>query len=221
MTVQSQIESPDALPSEQETAVAANGPRLYGVIDILRPDRIAGWAIDRSDSAAAVDVEVFREGRVVARVRADRHRADLEKGGIGTGNYGFRAEIDPPLEPGFEFTIAAFCVVADGSRGELKRVGAAARAPGPDQRLLERIFTAVTEPAPPPPPPQIARQELERLNEAVARIEVAQARLEAVLAGVEPPAVPPRDGGLKAMVAGAVVFGIVSLGVGLYSLFAG
>ena len=35
-------------------------PRLYGVIDLLRSDRVAGWVIDRTDPSrtAMVDVPV-------------------------------------------------------------------------------------------------------------------------------------------------------------------
>ncbi|NCO88140.1 MAG: hypothetical protein GW886_16085, partial [Rhodobacterales bacterium] len=34
------------------------GQRVFGVVDLLRPNRIAGWAVDRSDSAAIVSVEI-------------------------------------------------------------------------------------------------------------------------------------------------------------------
>jgi hypothetical protein len=69
-------EAADAVP-----ATADGGPRVYGVVDLIRHDRAAGWAIDRADPAAAVTVEVRREGRLVATARADRHRKDLESGG--------------------------------------------------------------------------------------------------------------------------------------------
>ena len=51
--------------------LADQGPRLYGVFDLARPDRVAGWAIDRADAAASVAVEILREGVPVATVRAD------------------------------------------------------------------------------------------------------------------------------------------------------
>ena len=75
-------------------------------MDVIRPDRIAGWAIDRADSQAALEIDVRREGRLVATVRADRFRKDLERGSVGTGRYGFACELTPPLEPGFEFTVS-------------------------------------------------------------------------------------------------------------------
>ena len=85
------LASEPSAPATPASAVAEVGPRVYGVVDVVRPDRIAGWAIDRADSAAAVDVDIRREGRLVATVRADRPRRDLEKGGVGTGRYGFAA----------------------------------------------------------------------------------------------------------------------------------
>lgn len=54
-----------------------SGSRLYGVVDVLRPDRAAGWAVDRSGASAAPDVEIRREGRRVATLRADRLPPDL------------------------------------------------------------------------------------------------------------------------------------------------
>ena len=52
------------------------GPGLYGVIDVLRADRVAGWVVDRRDSQAVVEVDIRREGRLIATVNADRSRRD-------------------------------------------------------------------------------------------------------------------------------------------------
>ncbi len=214
----------DQDPAEEVTegVPERSGPRIYGVIDVIRPDRIAGWAIDRTDSAAVLEVDVLREGRVVRTVLADRHRGDLEKGGIGTGRYGFRAEIEPPLDPGFEFTLAAIARAPDGAQGALKPVGAAARSPEAGARLLERIFEEVVRPAPvPAAAPQRPGAEIERLEAAIGRIELAQARLEAALCAAETPHAARPEGGLRWIVAGALAVGLVSLGMGIYSLFAG
>ena len=54
----------------------------------------------------------------MATVHADRHRRDLERGGVGTGRYGFVCELDPPLQPGFEFTVSATARTADGAACE-------------------------------------------------------------------------------------------------------
>ncbi len=210
-----------ATAPEPAAAAVPIGPRIYGVIDVLRADRIAGWAIDRTDSAAALDVDISREGKVVRTVRADRHRVDLAKGEVGTGNYGFRAEIEPPLELGFEFTVTATARSPDGAAAPLARVGAALRAPDPATRLLERLFedvarlaaTAGRAEALPPP------SDAGRLTDAVARIEVVQARIEAALGRVEPTKPAARDRSLRLIVFGTLGIAAASLGVGLYSLW--
>lgn len=68
---------------------ATKEPRLYGVVDILRSDRVAGWVIDRTDPALCATVELRREGRLVATATASRPRKDLERQAVGTGAYGF------------------------------------------------------------------------------------------------------------------------------------
>ncbi len=56
-------------------ALAPIGPRIYGVVDVLRLDRIAGWAIDRTDKfldeAAMQDVRTVRviHGHGTGRLR--------------------------------------------------------------------------------------------------------------------------------------------------------
>ena len=180
--------APEPLDHAAPVPAAAVGPRLYGVVDVVRPDRIAGWAIDRADSQAVLEIDVRREGRLVATVRADRFRKDLERGSVGTGRYGFACELAPPLEPGFEFTVSATARTADGVSCELKRVGPAAAA-DPERRLAERIFEAVTR-SPIEPPPTDGDRVLEGLPGAIAPLEVAQARIEAMLDAMDPPAPP-------------------------------
>jgi hypothetical protein len=204
-------------------AAVATEPRIYGVIDVLRPERIAGWAIDRADSAAALEIDIYREGCLVATVRADRYRADLEKGGVGTGKYGFAAALTPPIEPGFGFTLEAVARAADEASGGLKRVGAAAEPVSPEHRVLERVFEEVLRlrgaeaASRRATTGSEAEARGERLDRALERIEVAQARIEAALATVETPA--PRDsGGLGAIAICALAVALGSLGLGIYSM---
>lgn len=181
------------------------GPRLYGVVDVVRPDRVAGWAIDRRDAGAALEIEVRREGQAIATVKAARPRRDLEKAGVGTGRYGFSCELDPPLEPGFEFTIAVTARAADGTTEPLRRP--AARACDPDRRLAERIFEEVRRPA--------ATAEV---RDAVERIEVAQARIEAALAALDAPGPPAPARSLRLLVGVALALAVTSLAVGIASM---
>lgn len=203
-------------------AMPDGGPRLYGVVDVLRLDRVAGWAIDRTDPAASAEIEIRREGRIVATVRADRLRKDLANGGLGTGRYGFACTLEPPLEPGFEFTVTATARSADGVELELKRPGAGTRTADRDRRMLERIFAdlaalrhAVAEAS------LAARRDAtpeSALLEAIRRLDVAQARIEAALSAIEPPPAP-QLAGLRAVVGLSLATAIGSLLLGLWSLF--
>lgn len=201
--------SPSEATDSSQGMPTDSGPRLYGVVDVLRTDRIAGWAIDRTDSSAALDVEIQREGRKVAIVRADRPRADLVKTGVGTGRYGFACELDPPLEPGFEFTVAAVAHAADGASLELRRSGSRGGRGDPERRLVERLYEEVKAVR--------AAQEapIESLLALVERLEITQARLEAAIGRVEP---PEHVSGPNLVLWLAVAIAGVSLTLGMLSL---
>jgi hypothetical protein len=202
--------APETVPALPPAAVDP-GPRLYGVFDVARPDRVAGWAIDRADARASVLIELLREGRPVATVRADRHRPDLVKGGVGGGDYGFSIPLDPPLEPGFEFTLTAFARAADGTRIALRR-GTKNRA-GLEPRVVERIFEAVTAERVDAP----LGPEVERLTTLIERIETLQHRLEAALS--KAPETPPSGRDLRGILYATLAIALGALGTGLYSLF--
>ena len=183
--------------------------RIQGALDMVRPDRIGGWALDRTDRAASLEVDVFREGRRIATLRADRERLDLAKASDGSGRHGFALVLDPPLEPGFEFTVTAVARAADGTRSTLRRTGAATT---PERRLLERLFDEVTR-------PREALAEAPGVADAVRSLEVTQARIEAALARLEAPK-PAAAAELRWIVFAALATGIVSLALGLWSMFA-
>jgi hypothetical protein len=192
---------------ETPTPVVVTG-RLHGALDMVRADRIGGWAIDRTNRGAAVEVDVFREGTRVATLRADRPRKDLARGEEEPGNHGFTLALDPPLEPGFEFTIVAVARAGEASV-ELRRAGGGGPAT-PERRILERIFEDLAE---------LRRQAPAAGDpaEALQRIELAQARIEAALAAVEAPAPPaPRD--LWTIALAALAIGAASLVLGIVSM---
>lgn len=196
-----------------------DGPRLYGVIDVIKPERIAGWVIDRTDPAACTEVDLMREGRVVATQTANRPRKDLERNGVGTGHYGFSIPLDPPLESGMDFTLSIVARSKDGVECPvLPTARLAATRTQPDQKILERVFTEVTTLR------GEMEQERSRLEEAMAaqagRIEMVQMRIEAALSQVEPPAVQSPRAVWGLAWAGAAIAG-VSLAIGVWSLVAG
>lgn len=193
------------------------GPRIHGVVDVIRPDRVAGWAIDRADPAAHVEVRLEREGRAVATAPADRLRKDLAKGGVGTGLYGFALPLDPPLEAGMEFTLKVIARTRDGQETRLR--APKAEAARPENRLLERIFAEIGE----------VRKTLGDLDarlaetapetlRALEKVEVLQTRLEAAIAGLEPPAAASQTG-LRMLAGAALIVAALSLAIGLVSLW--
>ena len=209
---------PDDFAPDTEVPVQ----RINGVIDVPRPGRVAGWAIDRADPDAAVTVTVLREGGVVAEVRADNHRPDRERGGIGTGRYGFALDLDPPLEPGFEFTVTAIARAGDGASGEVRPVGRARPSDDADRRLAERTFAELSQlrrTLRHLAPRQDRGAEMRAL-EVLDRVEVVQARLEQAIAGVEPGQCPSRGRGMVFAVALALLTGAGSLALGLWSMLA-
>lgn len=208
------------------TESGAGTQRLNGVVDVSRPGRAVGWAIDRSDPDAAVEVEIYRDGRRISTVRADRHREDLVRNGIGTGKYGFVAELDPAVEPGMAFAVTAIARAADGTRGPLRPIGKAAPSSDPDRRILERTFEEVIslradvarlkKPAPGSP-----ENAVERLREMLERIEVVQARLEATDRGSASEAPSRSDASLRAIAGAALGIALGSLALGVFSMWAG
>ncbi|MFT3689200.1 hypothetical protein [Paenirhodobacter sp.] len=213
MTDQAPIAVPEAEVGQGE------GPRLYGVIDVIKAERIAGWVIDRTDPAACAEVDLLREGRVVATQTANRPRRDLARNGVGTGLYGFSIPLDPPLEPGMEFTLS---IVARSRDGVECPVGPTARLAGsrvqPEQKILERVFTEVT--ALRDDLAQNRKHVEEALEKQVERIEMVQMRIEAMLATVEPPE-PKSQRGLWGLAGAGAVIAVISLAVGIWSLLAG
>ncbi|MFM2090807.1 MAG: hypothetical protein RLZZ127_1296 [Planctomycetota bacterium] len=96
---------PDARQRSAATEFVREDPRDYlgqtrigearGHLDLVKRDRVRGWAADRGHGRPVV-VEVLAGGRVVATVLADRHRPDLAAAGAHPdGNAGFDIPIDP------------------------------------------------------------------------------------------------------------------------------
>lgn len=219
MTDQTPIEARrPAGPGAEHTTEQTAGPRLYGVVDVIRPNRVAGWVIDRTDPGAHAEVEVRREGRIIATIAANRPRKDLARGGVGTGNYGFSVALEPVLEPGMEFTISVTARSQDGDEAALQTVVKAGQG-AREETLLKRIFGEMLDLR-----AEIAARRTEeaaraaRTAETVERMEVVQARLEAALAAVAAPP-QPAQGALWSLVATALLLGGGSLAIGIVSLW--
>lgn len=201
--------------------LAADDARIYGVVEGIRRDRVIGWAVDRKDPGASVEIEVLVDGEVVQTGRAERYRKDLEKGGIGTGRYGFSLPFDGGIEPGFEFTVAVRARAGDGTIGELSRSKSA--DPDPDRRLLERLFeevrglraavdASIKAPAAQALSAAALAAELERVTVVQARLERTLSDLGAL--GGERPAT-----GVAVITWVVGLVATASLGLGIYSMW--
>jgi O-antigen biosynthesis protein len=74
----------------------APGP-LQGNLDGLDGNRITGWAFDPAHPETPVILEILDGDGLLARVTANRFRADLEAAGIGDGRHGFELMLPSPL----------------------------------------------------------------------------------------------------------------------------
>jgi hypothetical protein len=88
-------QSASAAPADRPAAAAGpSGPAaLRGYIDVIRPDRICGWAQFSGDPEQPVALDIHVGGRRRGQVVAGRYRADLQ--GLGSGRHAF--EFTPPL----------------------------------------------------------------------------------------------------------------------------
>lgn len=71
--------------------------RLQGKLERLEDGMLTGWVID-SAGADAVAAEVLVGGEVVARVVANRYRADLDQAGLGGGRGGFSVALPASVD---------------------------------------------------------------------------------------------------------------------------
>lgn len=201
---------------------SSSGPRLYGVVDVLRPDRVAGWVIDRSNPRLAATIEVQREGKLVGTVTANRLRKDLERQSVGTGEYGFSFAFEPPLDKGMEFTVAIHAVSTDGTRLPLATAAKAAATVSPEQRALVSILSDISD----------LRCEIRDLHIEISsssehqqalseRIELVQLRLESKMRFADIP--PRRDSRWSiGLITAAFVIATCSIITAIFSLvFAG
>jgi glycosyltransferase involved in cell wall biosynthesis len=80
-------------------AAAPDAARLIGYIDSVSHDRIQGWAHLPDHPEEPVELEVLDGDGVIARVVADRYRADLAAAGVSTGRHGFELYFAGGLAP--------------------------------------------------------------------------------------------------------------------------
>ena len=72
---------------------------LEGNFDGLDGNTISGWAFDPAHPEIPVVLEVLDGDGLIARLTANRFRADLEAAGVGDGRHGFELKLARPLSP--------------------------------------------------------------------------------------------------------------------------
>ena len=70
---------------------------LSGLIEIVTPKVVKGWAWDPDDPTRRIQLVLADEGVRLATTVADLERADLADIGIGDGRHGFLIELAPGL----------------------------------------------------------------------------------------------------------------------------
>ncbi len=90
---------------------AAAAVALEGHLDLVRHDRIAGWARDPRIPTAPVALAVLANSAEIGRVLADRYRRDLAAAGIGGGCHGFELVVPGGLAAAWPHTIEIYHAV--------------------------------------------------------------------------------------------------------------
>lgn len=80
-----------------DTAKAAPG-QLKGNLERIENGVLHGWVIDSANTTDAVEAEVLVEGEVVARLVANRYRADLDQADLAGGRCGFSVALPASAE---------------------------------------------------------------------------------------------------------------------------
>lgn len=201
--------------------------RINGIVDRPTAGRVAGWAIDRADPSSHVIVDLYFEGALLGRVSATDYRKDLEKNGIGTGNYGFKFDLSTEIGSEMSFAITAIARTKDGASADLRNTGRMALSEDRAIRLGQRAYLNTC----------MLRQDVLTLShqlqtqserapdtaqaETLERIELVQARLETFVHNADTSQPAPQSAGLKWAVAVALVLGFGSFALGLASLWIG
>jgi hypothetical protein len=72
---------------------------LRGFLDVADADRVEGWAQNPRYPEAPVCLDLVVDGVIVGQTLANRYRADLLRGGFGSGNHAFSMRWPTPLTP--------------------------------------------------------------------------------------------------------------------------
>lgn len=198
--------------------------RVNGIVDRPTSGRIAGWAIDRADPSSHVIVDILYEGALIGQVPATEYRKDLERNGIGTGKYGFKFDLSDPIDAEMSFAITAVARTRDGSCASLRNTGRMAQSEDPSIRMSQRAYlkcSALRQDVLQMLQKHDAKDHDTSITESLERIELVQARLEGLLSKTDRVEPPSQPAGLKWAVAIALLVGLSSFALGIFSVWQG
>jgi len=90
---------------------ASNTPAYIGIVELIAPGLIEGWALDRHDLGRHLRVTAKTGGQVLGSAICDLYREHLHKSGAGDGRYGFQITFEDTA------TVDDIAVVVDDQRG--------------------------------------------------------------------------------------------------------
>jgi hypothetical protein len=110
------------------THAVAFRPFYTGSLDYADSHSARGWVVDRSEPSAAVEVQLYVDGRFIADALADQPRPDVfEKGFAEDERHGFVFRVEA-LRPGeHEARVYAVHASRNGARRTLQQIGNALR----------------------------------------------------------------------------------------------
>lgn len=94
---------------QTSSTVPANPASVEGFLDSINADAIAGWAMDTSQPARPVTVEIYDGDALLVSVAANQFRQDLLDAGKGDGYHGFTVPTPDRVKDGKTHTIRAKC----------------------------------------------------------------------------------------------------------------
>ena len=106
------------------THAVAFHPFFSGSLDHADSQSVRGWVVDRADTGAAVEVQLYVDGRFVADGVADQPRPDVsEKGYAPDERHGFVFHLEPELYGEHQVRVYAVHSSRGGTRRTLQQIG--------------------------------------------------------------------------------------------------
>jgi hypothetical protein len=110
------------------THAVAFHPAFSGTLDYADGRSVRGWVVDRAQPDAAVEVQLYVDGRFVAAGFADEPRPDVSaKGFAPDERHGFVFKLEPALYGEHEARVYAVHASGGGARRTLQQIGSPLR----------------------------------------------------------------------------------------------